>query len=327
MNDTLTFLFMAWCPALLGFIAVVVIMPFWIRFLKTKDANQQVSEYALQQFQEKAKTPTFGGFIFVAVSAIGILIYSMIHQCLGQTSVLIVALLLYGAIGFVDDYLIVMTHNNAGLSPRAKMMMQLAFATIIVCSMYLDIDTHLYLFGYSIDLKLLYIPFMIFVFVGSSNAVNLTDGMDGLAAGCSVIVAFGFAIIAFVKGSHPSLLFFLFLLIGSLLGYLLFNMHPAEIFMGDTGSLALGGIFAAIAMLLKEEVAYVLIGGVFVIETICCMLQIYWVKHFHKRLFIYTPIHYAFTKQGWKETSTVYLFWGICFIFMLLGVAVALVSF
>ena len=325
--NSLSFLSMAWLPALIGFVAVVAIMPLWIRFLKTKDANQQVSEYALAQFQQKAKTPTFGGFICVVVSAIGILIYSLIHQCLSSTMLLIVTLLLYGAIGFIDDYLIVMTHNNAGLSPRCKMAMQIAFATILVCSMYLHIDTKLYLFTFSFDLKLLYIPFMIFVFVGSSNAVNLTDGMDGLAAGCSTIAAFGFAIIAYVKQADPSLIFFLFLLIGSLLGYLVFNMHPAKIFMGDTGSLALGGIFAAIAMLLKEEVAYVIIGGVFVVETICCMLQIYWVKHFHKRLFIYTPIHYAFTKNGWKETSTVYLFWFFAIICMLLGVTVALFSF
>lgn len=326
MNN-ISFLSMAWLPALIGFLAVALIMPLWIRFLKTKDANQQVSEYALEQFQKKAKTPTFGGFIFVAVSAIGLLIYSLINHCLNQTMLLIATLLLYGAIGFVDDYLIVMTHNNAGLSPRSKLLMQIAFATILVCSMYLHMDTHIYLFGFSIDLRLLYFPFMIFVFVGSSNAVNLTDGMDGLAAGCSVIVAFGFAIIAYLKNADPSLIFFLFLLIGSLLGYLLYNMHPAKIFMGDTGSLALGGIFAAIAMLLKEEVAYVVLGGVFVVETICCMLQIYWVKHFHKRLFIYTPIHYAFTKNGWKETSTVYLFWLFCFVFMLLGVAVAILSF
>ena len=190
----------------------------------------------------------------------------------------------------------------------------------------MQMDTTVQLFSLQINLSLLYIPFMAFIFVGSSNAVNLTDGMDGLAAGCSLIVALGFLAIALHQGACASIVFFIMVLAGSLVGYLIFNHYPAKIFMGDTGSLALGGVFAALAVILQQELAYVIIGGIFVVETLCCMLQIFWVKRFKKRLFIYTPIHYAFTKNGWKETDTVLLFYFMCFIFVILGVMIAFAS-
>ena len=322
----LNIIFSLTIPFLLSFIMVCIIMPFWISFLKKKDANQEVSEYALEQFQKKAKTPTFGGFIFIIVTLVITIIYGLITHTLDQLMLLLGSLFLFGLIGFIDDYIIVMQHNNAGLSPKAKLYLQIGFACLLVFGSLMQMDTTVQLFSLQINLSLLYIPFMAFIFVGSSNAVNLTDGMDGLAAGCSLIVALGFLAIALHQGACASIVFFIMVLAGSLVGYLIFNHYPAKIFMGDTGSLALGGVFAALAVILQQELAYVIIGGIFVVETLCCMLQIFWVKRFKKRLFIYTPIHYAFTKNGWKETDTVLLFYFMCFIFVILGVMIAFAS-
>ena len=318
----LNIIFSLTIPFLLSFITVCIIMPFWISFLKKKDANQEVSEYALEQFQKKAKTPTFGGFIFIIVTLVITIIYGLITHTLDQLMLLLGSLFLFGLIGFIDDYIIVMQHNNAGLSPKAKLYLQIGFACLLVFGSLMQMDTTVQLFSLQINLSLLYIPFMAFIFVGSSNAVNLTDGMDGLAAGCSLIVALGFLAIALHQGACASIVFFIMVLAGSLVGYLIFNHYPAKIFMGDTGSLALGGVFAALAVILQQELAYV----IFVVETLCCMLQIFWVKRFKKRLFIYTPIHYAFTKNGWKETDTVLLFYFMCFIFVILGVMIAFAS-
>ena len=310
-------------PFLFGFGFVCLLMPFWIKYLKNKDANQEVSIYALEQFQKKAKTPTFGGFIFILVTLVISIIYGFLTNTFDQLFILIASLFLFGLIGFIDDYIIVMRHNNEGLSPKAKLLMQIGFACLLVFGSLMQMDTSVNFLKWSINLSLLYIPFMVFIFVGSSNAVNLTDGMDGLAAGCSFIVSMGFLAIALHQNAPESLIFFIMVLAGSLIGYLVFNRYPAKIFMGDTGSLALGGVFAALAIVLQQELAYVLVGGIFVIETMCCMLQIFWVKHFKKRLFIYTPIHYAFTKKGWKETHTVALFYAVCLCFVMIGVAFA----
>lgn len=322
MNNYIQLILLMLCSLVL----VTIIMPFWIKFLKKHDANQQVSEYALAEFQAKAKTPTFGGFIFIIVTLVLSIGLAVMNQSLDQAYLVIASLFLFGLVGFIDDYLIVIRHNNLGLSPRLKLLMQVGSAIILVCASFFTLDSSVHFLGLNINLGLLYIPFMVFVFVGSSNAVNLTDGMDGLAAGCALLVTIGFEIIALIQGANLMITGFLAILAGSLIGYLFFNMHPAKIFMGDTGSLALGGVFAAIAIELNQELAYIFIGGVFVWETVCVMLQQFWVRRFKKRLFIYTPIHYAFTKRGWKETSTVSFFYCICCVCVCVGVVIALFS-
>jgi phospho-N-acetylmuramoyl-pentapeptide-transferase len=170
----------------------------------------------------------------------------------------------------------------------------------------------------SIDLQLFYIVFVLFIFTGSSNAVNLTDGMDGLAGGTSLIALIPFAIFAYLQ-EEAFIFAFILALMASLFAYLLFNKHPAKIIMGDTGALALGAVLAALALVLKQEFSFVFIMAVFIYETLCVIIQIGSVKLFKRRVFKYTPIHYSYTLSGWKETNVVYFFWGLGFISMIIG--------
>lgn len=309
----------------ISYLFVVIVMPKWIKFLQSKQMNQQVSEYALNEFKNKAKTVSFGGFIFIAATVIISFIYLIVKKSFNiEALLLFISIIGYGLIGFIDDYLIVLKRNNDGLSPKAKMRMQIVVGLIVAFIAYFNGYHSIGIGRYHLNISILYIAFITFVLTGSSNAVNLTDGMDGLAAGCSFIVSGGFLYLA-LKQQNYVVSMFLIILMGSLVGYLKFNLHPAKIFMGDTGSLALGGFFACCAMLLRQEISYIFIGAIFVIETMCCMLQIFWVKKFKHRLFLYTPIHYSFTKIGWSEVKTVYTFWLACLVFTFIGTCIALI--
>ncbi|MBO7516998.1 MAG: phospho-N-acetylmuramoyl-pentapeptide-transferase, partial [Spirochaetia bacterium] len=247
------------------------------------------------------------------------------------------AILGFGSVGFADDWLKISRKNSAGLSPRLKMMGQILISAAIVVMIYLnrgENTTMLYIpFNkYPVcDLGWFYIPFGIIILVGASNAVNLTDGLDGLAIGLVFLVAIGFAILAYITGradfaaylnipfmSGCSDLSVLCLsLLGASIGFLWFNCHPAEVFMGDTGSLSLGGIIGLMALLLKKEILLILIGGIFVIEALSVISQVGYFKytekhspdHVGKRVFLMTPIHHHFEKKGWKETRVVTRFW------------------
>lgn len=162
--------------------------------------------------------------------------------------------------------------------------------------------------GINIEMGWLYGLFILFLLVGSSNAVNLTDGLDGLAGGLSAIAFIAFSLISFMVG-FEDMGIFTFILTGSLLGFLIYNTHPAKVFMGDTGSLALGGVIAAIAILTHRELTLLVVAGIFVIETLSVILQVIWIKLFHKKLFLMTPLHHHFEKLGWQETDIVKLFW------------------
>ena len=315
-----------------GLLIVVLLMPSLIVTLRKLSFNQTVSEYSLQEYKEKAKTPIMGGLLFIAAPTAVTIISQCIFGFRAETLLLLLSLVGYGAIGFIDDWLIAVKKNNEGLIPSRKFLMQVILAVLLFL-LYRHSGAPLALRipfkGTSVYLGVFYIALILFMFAGSSNAVNLTDGMDGLAAGCSVFSFAVFLILSLIA-EKPSAVSFFASLIGALFGYLYYNVKPAKIFMGDTGSLALGGALAGGALILNQELALILIGGVFVIETLCVMIQIGSVKIRHKRVFPYTPIHYAFVLPKEKgglamgEVQTVHLFWLASFLFALLGLFVAL---
>ena len=311
--------------------AVWILMPSLIRYLKRVSFNQTVSEYSLEEYKEKGKTPIMGGILFIIVP----LVISIVSEFfLGFSRELLILQLTfagYGLIGFIDDWLIAVRHNNDGLIPRRKFFLQVLLAAVIYI-IYRAGGGELTLripFDGSIALGPLYLLLILVMFSGASNAVNLTDGMDGLAAGCCVSSFAVFLILAIRQG-NVHLAGFYSALIGALIGYLHYNVHPAKVFMGDTGSLALGGALAASSLIMKQEIALIVIGGVYVLDTLSCIIQIGSVKLRHKRVFPYTPIHYSFVLSKEKgglalgEVQTVRIIWLASAVFAVLGLIVAL---
>lgn len=223
----------------------------------------------------------------------------------------------YALIGFMDDYLIIIRHNNKGLSENQKLLLQILIAiTFFYLFMVANNEPLLWIHSLGIkwDIGWFYGLFILFVLIASSNAVNITDGLDGLAGGLSAIAFGTFGIITWATGwleGYEAIALFCFVLLGSILGFLIFNVKPAKVFMGDTGSLSLGATLGTIAILTRHELLLIIIGIVFVIETTTCLIQRYYYKATHKRIFPMTPIHHTFEKMGWKEQDIVKLFWVI----------------
>lgn len=301
-----------------------ILYPFLIRFLNNRNHQQSVSDYALDSFKEKKKTPILGGVLFIILPIVSTLVLPTLRND-SKIGMIILAYLGYGLLGFADDLKIIIEKNNKGLSARFKFMIQILLALVfyVLFKQVLSTMITIPIFNIRFDLGWGYALLVLVMLAGSSNGVNLTDGMDGLAGGTSLIALAAFAILAYLQNER-SVLYLIMAMMGSLSAYLVFNRHPAQIFMGDTGALALGAGLAAIALVLKQELTFILIGGVFVYETLCVMLQISWVKLFKKRLFRYTPIHYSFTLAGWNERHVVYFFWALGFLCMGLGLGVAL---
>ena len=297
---------------ILSCIFAIFVIPILKRF-----ANQSLSIYLRDTHKKKEHTPTMGGIIFVIPTIIVMLMLLMFNKIHMSYSLLImiVVFLGYFMIGFIDDMLIVVKHNNKGLSEGAKLLMQLVIA-IIFFYLFMLADNEPLLWIHSLSIKMhigwFYGLFILLVLVASSNAVNLTDGLDGLAGGLSFIAILTFGIIsyntAWLEG-YEELGLMCFALLGSLLSFLVFNVNPARIFMGDTGSLALGAFLGSIAILTRHELLLVLIGMVFVIETLTCVIQRFYYKLTHKRIFPMTPIHHTFEKMGWNEVKIVRFFW------------------
>ena len=313
------------CCFLTSFFLVLLLMPHFIDHMKRIGFNQNVSEYSLEEYKNKAKTPVMGGVLFVTVPTICSLVFFPDIFMDLDTAIVLLVFVGYGLIGFLDDYLIVVKHNNDGLKPWQKFSLQLLLAILfyLVFRRHAVLDIVIPFTGFSWNLGRYYVLLILFMFTGSSNAVNLTDGMDGLAAGCTEIALIPFLIFAWLDHRF-ALCGFILALLGALLGYLRYNVHPAKVFMGDTGSLALGAALAAIAMVLKKELALAVIGGVFVIETLCVIIQISSVKLTGHRVFPYTPIHYAFVLKGMNEQKVVRMFWIAGCIFALLGLFIGL---
>ena len=316
--------------SILGFVIslvlMLIVMPFYIKSLKKHNINQEVSEYALEEYKQKEKTPIMGGLLFVLIPSIVFCIIDF--KALSEASTLMVLLsyVLYCLVGFLDDYLIIFRRDNNGLSPKLKLLMELVFAILvfIIFRNSLSFEIAVPFIHKAIKLSaLIFLPLIIIMYLGESNAVNFTDGMDGLCAGVSSISLIGYLVILAVCKEY-NVFILVSCIIGGLFGYLKFNYHPAQIFMGDSGSIALGGLFSAIALITNSEIALLFIGGTFLGEMFCVCLQQISVRLFHKRVFAYTPIHYAFVIKGHKETTVVKRFYLLTLILVVIGVLIGL---
>lgn len=306
---------------MLGFFIAIVIGWFLIPMLKKLKCGQNISEYTAFAHASKNGTPTIGGLIFIIPTILAMFILYLRGSLEITHSLLIVLFVFisYAALGFVDDYLKIKEHNNKGLSIVQKLLVQVLIA-LIFFFIYMkgggDANVTITSLGISINMGWVYGLFILFLLVGSSNAVNLTDGLDGLAGGLSLIAFLSFGIItwgtSWVEG-YQEIAIFCFILVGSILGFLVYNTHPAKVFMGDTGSLALGATLAAVAILTKHELSLAVIGGIFVIEALSSIIQIYSIRKFNKKVFLMAPIHHHFEKLGWKETDIVKMFWIVGF--------------
>lgn len=310
---------------IVNFVLGIMLYPIFINFLNTQEAEQEVNEYALDEFKEKERTVTFGGVPFILIPILTIFVLNL--RNLSVISFVILAVFLaYGLLGFVDDYKIINEGRNDGIKASHKLIVQMIIGVVFYFVYTATGGTtiiNIPLVDINIDIGILYLPFVVIMFSAYSNAVNLTDGMDGLATGTSVIAYGALAYFAYTQAEFEILVILLGV-IGSLLAFLIFNYKPARIFMGDVGSLALGALFAVVSVYLGLEVLSLIIGGVFVYETLCVVIQqISW-RTRRKRVFKYTPIHYSFTLNGWKEESVVHFFWLLGLICALAGVLIGI---
>ena len=289
-----------------------------IPVLRKLKIGQSIRDVGPQRHLVKAGTPTMGGLIFVLAGAIAAIIF-MPRDPMGYL-VLFMALA-YGSVGFADDYLKVVLKQPLGLKARHKLMGQLAAAILFYIALRaLNIDHSVLIPGYgSVSLGLGYPFFVALVLLATTNSVNLADGVDGLAGGLGVISLIGFALIGWLQGAD-GIVFVSLALAGSILGFLVFNLHPAKVFMGDTGSLAMGGAIAAIAVLTQTELLLLLLGAVFVIETISVIIQVTYFKFTGRRIFLMSPIHHHFELLGWSEWKIGIWFWTGQAIMVVLGV-------
>ena len=298
---------------MVGFIASAILGLFLVPCLKKLHIGQKISIFVGESHRKKEGTPTMGGLIFIVPTIIATVALVLTGK-VSYTSNLGIVLLVflgYALIGFLDDFLSIKKGNNEGLTTYQKLFMQVLIAIgFFYIYMRSGGQTAWVVGTLHIDLEMgwLYGLFILFVLVGASNAVNLTDGLDGLAGGLSAIAFIAFSLISLMVGFEDIGIFSL-ILVGSLLGFLIYNTHPAKVFMGDTGSLAMGAAMGAIAILTHRELTLLVVAGVFVIETLSVILQTFWVTVFHKKLFLMTPIHHHFEKLGWQETDIVKLFW------------------
>jgi len=310
----------------------LLVAPVTIFYLKKLKMGQVIRLEGPKEHLSKSGTPTMGGFIFVIPAMISIFLapfvlkrFLDINVPSGKMMLLIFPFLMYGLIGFIDDYLIVVKKHNEGLTPKLKFLLQL-FIGIAYFFMYLKSgqSTVIDFFGlFEMDIIGFYGLFMLFVMVGTSNAVNLTDGLDGLAGGTSVIAFLSLMAIAFLQQEYQ-IAMFCAAMIGGLITFLTYNIKPAKVMMGDTGSLALGAAIATVAILLKVELLLILIGGVFVAETLSVMLQVFYFKRSGgKRLFKMAPIHHHFELSGWSEVKVVRIFWIVALVLGVLSVFIA----
>ena len=297
---------------ILSIVTGIILIP----LLKRLKAGQRLSEYLEEKHKSKQGTPTMGGLIFIIPTIAVMIIMYLFGKIKFNTTILIVIItfLFYSLIGFIDDYLIVKKHNNKGLSESSKFMLQVIVAIIFFYLFMISGNEPLlwiHTLGIKLDIGFIYGIIILLVLVSSSNAVNITDGLDGLAGSLSLIAFLTLGIISYSTGwleGYEEVALFCFSLVGSLIGFLLFNLNPAKVFMGDTGSLALGATLGAIAILTRHELLLVVIGIVFVIETLTCIIQRVYYKFTHKRLFLMTPIHHSFEKKGYNEREIVKIF-------------------
>lgn len=291
-----------------------------IPILKQK-AYQRLNRF-VSEHSSKIGTPTFGGLIFI----IPVIITMFFLNKSSTLFILVLTFILYGLIGFIDDLLIIIRNNNDGLSEKDKFLLQLIVA-IVFFYLFLNSGNEPLLWIHTLGIKMnigfLYGLFILLVFVSVTNAVNITDGMDGLCGSLSFIVFITLGIISLNTGwlyGYEEIALFCFSISGSLIGFLFFNLYPAKIFMGDTGSLALGAAMGSIAILTRHELLLIIICIVFVIETLTCIIQRIYYKFTRKRIFPMTPIHHTFERMGYSENDILKMFCLVGIIFSLIAI-------
>ncbi|GAB7387664.1 phospho-N-acetylmuramoyl-pentapeptide-transferase [Bacillaceae bacterium] len=302
-----------------SFLTAVLLGPLFIPLLRRLKFGQSIRKEGPQSHQKKAGTPTMGGIIILLALSFTVLKFGNEST---ELFLLVFITLGYGLLGFLDDFIKITMKRNLGLTAKQKIFGQLTIAVVMYYMLIrIGHSTAVYLPGteWGIDLKWLYLPFLVFITVGSSNAVNLTDGLDGLLAGTSAIAFAAYAIIAWMK-SDMNTAIFCASVVGAVLGFLVFNAHPAKVFMGDTGSLALGGALAGVAIITKTELLLAVIGGVFVLEALSVMIQVVSFQTRGKRVFRMSPLHHHFELSGWSEWRVVMTFWLSGLIFAGMGV-------
>lgn len=309
---------------IVAFVLVMAVMPKSIQYLKKLKFGQIEREEGLESHKAKGGTPTMGGIVFIlcAVLVVYILNFSFFQN--PYINLLTFAFVGYGLIGFLDDYLIVVRKTNEGLKPIYKYALQsvMAIAFYMLAKYFIpDFDTSISipLLHMNVDLGWFYPVLVYIMFTAESNAVNLTDGLDGLATGLSMIATSVFVIFAIMNKNYEIAIYAM-IIVGALLGFMYFNYHPARIFMGDTGSLALGSMLAALAVLTNQELLLILIGGVFLMETLSVVIQVVSFKTRGKRVFKMAPIHHHFEMLGWTEQQVVISFWFLGFICGIIGI-------
>ena len=333
--------FRAACAALTALILSIVLGPFLIRWLRSRQIGQAIREEGPRAHQAKAGTPTMGGVLINMAVVVPTLLFADIES--RYVWVALAATLSAMLIGVGDDWRKVARSQNQGLSARQKILLQTVVGLAVGASTLLLFDrrpdptgiSFPFLKNIHLEMGILYVVFAAVVVVGSSNAVNLTDGLDGLAIGATLIASSTFAILAYIAGNVkvanylfvPSvpgageLAVFCAAIVGASLGFLWFNAHPAEVFMGDTGSLALGAALGSVAVLIKQEVLLVFVGGLFVIEAVSVILQVASFQLTGKRIFRMAPIHHHFELLGWPESKVITRFWIVAILFALFSLS------
>jgi phospho-N-acetylmuramoyl-pentapeptide-transferase len=327
-------------PLAVAFGIGVLLGPMIIPTLQRLKFGQSIREEGPEAHLKKAGTPTMGGSIILMSVVLTALPFSSFILLNNSKPVvnsdlffLLFATLGYGIIGFLDDYIKVVMKRSLGLTASQKLLGQLFIGIVLFWVLIevrvirlSEIESTKYIFnveipgtGWQIQLNWLYLPLLLLMMIGTSNAVNLTDGLDGLLAGTAAIAYGAYAVIGMVQSNYTVAIFAISV-VGALLGFLVFNAHPAKVFMGDTGSLALGGGLAALAVITKTELLLPLIGGIFVVEALSVMLQVLSFKTRGKRIFRMSPLHHHFELTGWSEWRVVTTFWSIGLFLAFVGI-------
>lgn len=290
-------------------VLTVILGFFAIPLLKKLKARQSIREEGPKSHRIKSGTPTMGG-LFMLLSAVLVVIF---NKMIDPSVLWLLFLTLgHGLLGFLDDFIKAEKKRNLGLTAKQKMLGQIILAVLfcwgVVDTLHLPYSIAIPFTHMDISIGLLYYPFVVLVIVGASNAVNLTDGLDGLASGCCVIAFSAYAMFCYMTGFND-LGYFIIILAGSCIGFLFFNYHPAKIFMGDTGSLALGGAIAGISVMTRTELLLIFLGLIFVLEALSVIIQVASFQLTGKRVFKMSPLHHHFELSGWSEVHVVWAFW------------------
>ena len=334
--------FRAAMASLTAFLISLIFGPMVIKWLKELNFGQNIRRDHVESLYDlhkhKQGTPTMGGVLIILAITISTLLWA---DVLNQYVILTLASFIWlGFLGFTDDYIKVIKKRNLGLTPKNKLLGQvfLGLFIAIYIMVFTPIPTSLsipFIKNLVLNLGIFYIFFVILVVVSATNAVNLTDGLDGLAIGCTIIAAITYAILSYISGNvkvtdylnifylpgSGELSVFCAAMIGAGLGFLWFNSYPATVFMGDTGSLALGGGIGVVAIFIKKELLLFLVGGIFILEALSVVLQVAWFKTTKKRLFLMSPIHHHFQLLGWAESKVIIRFWIVAIVMALLSLA------